>query len=171
LKSAVRDDDPVLFIEHELLYSVKGEVPDEDVEYTVPLDRGEIKREGRDVTLVTFSRMLHICQQAAEELAKEGIEAEVLDLRSIRPIDLDLILDSVRKTNRIVAVEEGWPVCSVASEICAQVTAKAFDHLDAPPLAITGADVPMPYAANLERLALPSVESVVEAVKAVCYRE
>src|SRR5713101_3463566 len=101
LKSAVRDPDPVLFIEHELLYSVKGEVPDEDVEYTVPLDRGETKREGRDVTLVTFSRMVHICQQAAAELAKDGVEAEVLDLRSIRPIDLDLVLDSVRKTNRV----------------------------------------------------------------------
>src|ERR1700737_552410 len=107
-KSAVRDPDPVLFIEHELLYNVKGEVPDEDVEYTVPLNRGDIKREGRDITIVTFSRMLHVCMQAAEDLAKEGIEAEVLDLRSIRPIDIDLIVDSVKKTNRVVIAEEGW---------------------------------------------------------------
>ena len=108
LKSAIRDDDPVLFVEHELLYSVKGEVPDEGEEYTVPLNRGIVRREGNDVTLVTFSRMVHICMQAAEELAKEGIEAEVIDLRSIRPIDLDLVLDSLRKTNRVVVAEEGW---------------------------------------------------------------
>jgi pyruvate dehydrogenase E1 component beta subunit len=107
---------------------------------------------------------------AAEQLAGEGIEAEVIDLRSLRPLDIETVLASVRKTNRIVTVEEGWPVCSVASEICAAVAAQAFDYLDAPPIAITGADVPMPYAANLERLALPSVEGVVEAVKSVCYR-
>src|SRR5256884_9027598 len=107
LKSAVRDPDPVLFIEHELLYNVKGEVPDEGMEYTVPLNRGEVKREGQHVTIITFSRMLHVTLQAAEELAKEGIQAEVIDLRSIRPIDIDLILDSVKKTNRVVIAEEG----------------------------------------------------------------
>ena len=107
---------------------------------------------------------------AAKHLAEEGIEAEVIDLRTLRPLDIETVVASVRKTNRIVTVEEGWPVCSIASEIAARVTAEAFDHLDAPPLAVTGADVPMPYAANLEKLALPSVEQVIEAVKSVCYR-
>jgi pyruvate dehydrogenase E1 component beta subunit len=167
LKSAVRDDDPVLFIEHELLYSVKGEVPDEGEEYTVPLDRGEIKREGGDVTLVTFSRMLHICQQAAEELAKEGIEAEVLDLRSIRPIDLDLILDSVRKTNRAVVAEEGWKYYGTGQGIAALIYEHAFDYLDAPIGHVTGKDVPMPYAKPLEQAALPTYTDVIAAVKAI----
>ncbi|HEY7094679.1 MAG TPA: transketolase C-terminal domain-containing protein, partial [Ktedonobacterales bacterium] len=167
LTSAIRDDDPVLFIEHELLYSVKGEVPDEDVEYTVPLDRGEIKREGRDVTLVTFSRMLHICQQAAEELAKDGIEAEVLDLRSIRPIDLDLILDSVRKTNRVVVAEEGWKYYGTGQGIAALIYEHAFDYLDAPIGHVTGKDVPMPYAKPLEKAALPTHADVIAAVKAI----
>jgi pyruvate dehydrogenase E1 component beta subunit len=167
LKSAIRDDDPVLFIEHELLYSVKGEVPDEDMEYTVPLDRGEIKREGRDITLVTFSRMLHICQQAAEELAKDGIEAEVLDLRSIRPIDLDLILDSVRKTNRVVVAEEGWKYYGTGQGIAALIYEHAFDYLDAPIGHVTGKDVPMPYAKPLEKAALPTHADVIAAVKAI----
>ena len=122
LKSAIRDDDPVLFIEHELLYSVKGEVPDEGVEYTVPLNRGDrSSARARDVTIVTFSRMVHICLQAAEELAKEGIEAEVIDLRSIRPIDLDLMLDSVRKTNRVVVAEEGWKYYGTGQGIAALI--------------------------------------------------
>jgi pyruvate dehydrogenase E1 component beta subunit len=167
LKSAVRDDDPVLFIEHELLYSVKGEVPDEGEEYTVPLDRGEIKREGRDVTLVTFSRMLHICQQAAEELAKDGVEAEVLDLRSIRPIDLDLILDSVRKTNRVVVAEEGWKYYGTGQGVAALIYEHAFDYLDAPIGHVTGKDVPMPYAKPLEKAALPTHADVIAAVKAI----
>jgi pyruvate dehydrogenase E1 component beta subunit len=167
LKSAVRDDDPVLFVEHELLYSVKGEVPDEGVEYTVPLDRGEIRREGRDVTLITFSRMVHICLQAAEELAKDGIETEVVDLRSIRPVDLDLVLDSVRKTNRAVVAEEGWKYFGTGQGIAALVYEYAFDWLDAPVGHVTGKDVPMPYSKVLERAALPSRNEVITAVKAI----
>ncbi len=167
LKSAVRDDDPVLFVEHELLYSVKGEVPDEDVEYTVPLNRGVVRREGRDITLVTFSRMVHICMQAAEDLAKEGIEVEVLDLRSVRPIDLDLVLDSVRKTNRVVVAEEGWKYYGTGQGIAALIYEYAFDYLDAPIGHVTGKDVPMPYSKVLERAALPTRAEVIAAVKAI----
>lgn len=170
LKSAVRDPDPVLFIEHELLYSIKGEVPDEGVEYTVPLNRGIVRREGRDVTLVTFSRMVHITMQAAEALAKEGIEADVIDLRSIRPIDLDLVLDSVRKTNRVVVAEEGWKYYGTGQGIAAMIYEYAFDHLDAPVGQVTGKDVPMPYAKNLERAALPTHNDVIAAVKAIVPR-
>jgi len=167
LKSAVRDDDPVLFVEHELLYSVKGEVPDEGVEYTVPLNRGEIKRAGRDVTIVTFSRMVHIALQAAEELAKDGIEAEVLDLRSIRPIDLDLILESVRKTNRVVVAEEGWKYYGTGQGIAALIYEHAFDYMDAPIQHVTGKDVPMPYSKPLEQAALPTRADVIAAVQAI----
>jgi pyruvate dehydrogenase E1 component beta subunit len=167
LKSAVRDDDPVLFIEHELLYSVKGEVPDEGVEYTVPLNRGEVRREGGDITIVTFSRMVHISLQAAEELAKEGIEAEVVDIRSIRPVDLDLILDSVRKTNRVVVAEEGWKYFGTGQGLAALIYEHAFDYLDAPIQHVTGKDVPMPYSKNLERAALPARADVIAAVKAI----
>ncbi len=167
LKAAVRDDDPVVFVEHELLYNVKGEVPDEGVEYTVPLNRGEIRRQGRDVTLVTFSRMVHICLQAAEELAKEGIEAEVLDLRSIRPVDLDLITGSVRKTNRVVVAEEGWKYYGTGQTIAALIYEHAFDYLDAPIGHVTGKDVPMPYSKPLEQAALPARGDVIAAVKAI----
>ncbi|MGZ6391925.1 MAG: alpha-ketoacid dehydrogenase subunit beta, partial [Ktedonobacterales bacterium] len=167
LKSAIRDDDPVLFIEHELLYNVKGEVPDEGVEYTVPLNRGITRREGKDVTIVTFSRMVHISLQAAEELAKEGIEAEVIDLRSIRPIDLELVIDSVRKTNRVVVAEEGWKYYGTGQGIAALIYEYAFDYLDAPIGQVTGKDVPMPYAKNLERAAMPSRDDVIAAVKAI----
>ncbi|MGZ3639981.1 MAG: alpha-ketoacid dehydrogenase subunit beta, partial [Ktedonobacterales bacterium] len=167
LKSAIRDDDPVLFIEHELLYNVKGEVPDEGVEYTVPLNRGITRREGKDVTIVTFSRMVHISLQAAEELAKEGIEAEVIDLRSIRPIDLELVIDSVRKTNRVVVAEEGWKYYGTGQGIAALIYEYAFDYLDAPIGQVTGKDVPMPYAKNLERAAMPSRDNVIAAVKAI----
>ena len=167
LKSAVRDPDPVLFIEHELLYNVKGEVPDEGVEYTVPLDRGEVKREGQDVTIVTFSRMLHIVNQAAEDLAREGIEAEVLDLRSIRPIDIDLILDSVKKTNRVVIAEEGWKYYGTGQGLAALIYEHAFDYMDAPIQHVTGADVPMPYSKVLERAVLPNKNDIVAAVKAI----
>src|SRR5215469_4822001 len=146
LKAAIRDDDPVLFVEHELLYNVKGEVPDEAEDYTVPLNRGEIRREGRDVTLVTFSRMVHICLQAAEDLAKEGIEAEVIDLRSIRPVDLDLVLDSVRKTNRVVVAEEGWKYFGTGQGVAAMIYEYGFDWLDAPIGHVNGKDVPMPYS-------------------------
>ncbi|HEY7833882.1 MAG TPA: pyruvate dehydrogenase complex E1 component subunit beta [Ktedonobacterales bacterium] len=167
LKSAVRDDDPVLFIEHELLYSVKGEVPDEGEEYTIPLNRGEVRRAGGDVSIATFSRMVHISLQAAEELAKEGIEAEVIDIRSIRPVDLDLILDSVRKTNRVVIAEEGWKYYGTGQGLAALIYEHAFDYLDAPIQHVTGKDVPMPYAKNLERAALPTRDDVIAAAKAI----
>ncbi len=167
LKSAIRDDDPVVFVEHELLYSVKGEVPDEGVEYTVPLNRGEVKREGRDVTIITFSRMVHISLQAAEELAKEGIEAEVIDLRSIRPIDLDLLTESVKKTNRVVIAEEGWKYYGTGQALAALIYEHAFDYLDAPIGHVTGKDVPMPYSKPLEQAALPTRADVVAAVKAI----
>jgi pyruvate dehydrogenase E1 component beta subunit len=167
LKSAVRDNDPVLFIEHELLYSVKGEVPEEGVEYTTPLNRGERRREGRDVTIVTFSRMVHISLQAAEELAKEDISAEVIDIRSIRPVDLDLILESVRKTNRVVVAEEGWKYFGTGQGLAALIYEHGFDWLDAPIQHVTGKDVPMPYAKNLEHAALPTRNEVTAAVKAI----
>jgi pyruvate dehydrogenase E1 component subunit beta len=167
LKSAIRSNDPILFVEHELLYSVKGEVPDEGEEYTVPLDRGIVRREGKDVTLVTFSRMVHICLQAAEELAKQGIEAEVIDLRTIRPIDLDLVLDSVRKTNRVVVAEEGWKFYGTGQGIAALIYEYGFDWLDAPIGHVTGKDVPMPYSKSLEQLALPSRDEVIAAVHAI----
>ncbi|HEU5199046.1 MAG TPA: alpha-ketoacid dehydrogenase subunit beta [Ktedonobacterales bacterium] len=167
LKSAVRDDDPILFIEHELLYGVKGEVPEEGEEYTVPLDRGIVRREGRDVSLITFSRMVHICLQAAEELAKEGIDAEVVDMRSIRPLDLDLALDSVKKTNRAVVVEEGWKYFGTGQGIAALIYEYGFDWMDAPIQHVSGADVPMPYAKNLERAALPVRNDVIKAVRAI----
>jgi pyruvate dehydrogenase E1 component beta subunit len=167
LKSAVRDPNPVLFIEHELLYNVKGELPDEDVEYTVPLDLGEVKREGNAVSIVTFSRMLHVSLQAAEDLAKEGIEAEVIDLRSIRPIDIDLIVDSVKKTNRVVIAEEGWKYYGTGQGLAALIYEHAFDYLDAPIQHISGADVPMPYSKVLERAALPNKSDIVKAVKAI----
>ncbi len=167
LKSAVRDPDPVLFIEHELLYNVKGEVPDEGVEYLVPLNRGEVKREGRDVTIITFSRMLHVVLQAAEDLAQVGIDAEVIDLRSIRPIDIDLIIDSVQKTNRVVIAEEGWKYYGTGQGLAALIYEHAFDYMDAPIKHVTGADVPMPYSKALERAAIPRKGEIVEAVKAI----
>ena len=167
LKSAVRDPDPVLFIEHELLYNVKGEVPDEGVDYTVPLNQGEIKREGQHVTIITFSRMLHVTLQAAEELAKEGIQAEVIDLRCIRPIDIDLILDSVKKTNRVVIAEEGWKYYGTGQGLAALIYEFAFDYMDAPIQHVNSADVPMPYSKVLERAALPKKSDVVNAVKAI----
>ncbi len=167
LKAAIRDDDPVLFIEHELLYNVKGEVPDEGVEYTVPLNRGITRREGKDVTIVTFSRMVHISLQAAEDLAKEGIEAEVIDLRAIRPIDLELVTDSVRKTNRVVVAEEGWKYYGTGHGVAAMIYEYAFDYLDAPIGHVAGKDVPMPYAKNLERAAMPTRDDVIAAVKAI----
>ena len=167
LKAAVRDPDPVIFIEHELLYNIKGEVPDEDVDYTVPLNRGEVKREGRHVTVISFSRMLHLALQAAEDLAKEGIDAEVIDLRSVRPIDIDLLVDSVKKTNRVVIAEEGWKYYGTGQGLAALIYEFAFDYLDAPIQHVTGADVPMPYSKPLERAALPNKGDIVDAVKAI----
>ncbi len=167
LKAAIRDDDPVVFIEHELLYTVKGEVPDEGEDYIVPLNRGIVRREGSDVTIVTFSRMVHICMQAAEDLAKDGIEAEVLDMRSIRPIDLELVLDSVKKTNRVVVAEEGWKYFGTGQGLAALIYEYAFDYLDAPIGHVTGKDVPMPYSKVLERAALPTRADVTAAIKAI----
>lgn len=167
LKSAVRDPNPVLFIEHELLYNIKGEVPDEGVEYTVPLDRGEVKRAGQHVTIITFSRMLHVTLQAAEDLAQEGIDAEVIDLRSIRPIDIDLLVDSVKKTNRVVIAEEGWKYYGTGQGLAALIYEFAFDYLDAPIQHVNGADVPMPYSKPLERLAMPNKDSIAKAAKAI----
>lgn len=167
LKSAVRDPNPVLFIEHELLYNIKGEVPDEGDEYTVPLDRGEVKREGQHITIITFSRMLHVTLQAAEDLANEGIDAEVIDLRSIRPIDIDLLVNSVKKTNRVVIAEEGWKYYGTGQGLAALIYEFAFDYLDAPIQHVSGADVPMPYSKPLERLAMPNKDAIVQAAKAI----
>lgn len=167
LKSAIRDPNPVLFLEHELLYSVKGEVPEEDVEYTVPLNRGELKRTGSHVTIISFSRMLHVSLQAAEDLAKEGIEAEVLDLRSVRPVDIDLILDSVKKTNRVIIAEEGWKYYGTGQGLAALIYEHGFDYLDAPIQHVHGADVPMPYSKPLERLAIPRKDDIIKAAQAI----
>jgi pyruvate dehydrogenase E1 component subunit beta len=167
LKSAIRDPNPVLVLENEILYGAHGPVP--KGEWIVPIGKARVARAGSHATIVSFARGMVYALEAAEQLAGEGIEAEVIDLRSLRPLDLATIVESVKRTNRLVTVEEGWPVCSVGSEICARVAIEAFDYLDAPPAKISGADVPMPYAANLERLALPSAAQVVEAVKAVCY--
>jgi pyruvate dehydrogenase E1 component beta subunit len=169
LKSAIRDPNPVLVLENEVLYGSHGPVPKVE-DWLVPIGKARIARPGMHVTIVSFARGMIYALDAAEQLAKEGIEAEVIDLRTLRPLDLQTVIASVKKTNRIVTVEEAWPVCSVGSEICAQVAMQAFDYLDAPPAKVAGADVPMPYAANLERLALPNAAQVIEAVKAVCYR-
>jgi len=142
-------------------------VPDEGVEYTVPLNRGEVKREGQHVSIITFSRMLHVTMQAAEDLAKEGIDAEVIDLRSIRPIDIDLLVDSVKKTNRVVIAEEGWKYYGTGQGLAALIYEFAFDYLDAPIQHVTGADVPMPYSKVLERAAMPNKSDIVNAAKAI----
>jgi pyruvate dehydrogenase E1 component beta subunit len=168
LKSAIRDPNPVLVLENEILYGSSGPVP-KVADWLVPIGKARIARPGRDVTIVSFARGMVYALEAADRLAKDGVEAEVIDLRTLRPLDLETVFVSVRRTNRLVTVEEAWPVCSVGSEICAQVAIQCFDHLDAPPVKISGADVPMPYAANLERLALPNAEQVVEAVKTVAY--
>ena len=168
LKAAIRDPNPVLVLENEILYGSSGQVP-KSADWVVPIGKARIARAGQHVTIVSFARGMQYALTAAEALGKDGIEAEVIDMRSLRPIDWDTILGSVRKTNRLVTVEEAWPVCSVGSEICAQAAIQCFDHLDAPPAKVTGADVPMPYAANLEKLALPTAEHVIAAAKAVCY--
>jgi pyruvate dehydrogenase E1 component beta subunit len=169
LKAAIRDDDPVAFMEGELLYNVRGEVP--DGEHIVPLGVADLKREGRDVSIITHGKMVHLALQSAAKLAKEGIEAEVLDLRSLRPLDVDAILASVRKTNRVVYLEEGWPYAGIGAQIAAMIQEEAFDDLDAPILRVTQADVPMPYAKNLEILAKPSAQRVIDACKKVLYRQ
>jgi len=169
LKSAIRDPNPVVFLENEILYGQSFPVPKLD-DFTVPLGKARIHREGKDVTLVSFSIGMTYALKAAQELEKEGIQAEVIDLRTIRPLDTDTIVASVMKTGRCVTVEEGYPQSGVGAEIVARIMEHAFDYLDAPVIRVTGKDVPMPYAANLEKLALPSVAEVVQAAKAVCYR-
>ena len=168
LKAAIRDPNPVVFLEHELLYGQTGDVPDYD-DFALPIGRAHIARSGSDVTLVSYARGVSACLQAADALAEIGLQAEVIDLRSLRPLDVATVVASVGKTNRMVTVEEGWPICSIGSELAAQVQRRAFDALDAPIESITGADVPMPYAENLERLALPQVEQIVEAAKRAAY--
>ncbi|MCS6845250.1 MAG: alpha-ketoacid dehydrogenase subunit beta [Caldilineales bacterium] len=168
LKAAIRDEDPVFFIENALLYQVRGEVP-EDEDFLVPIGVSDVKREGKDVTIVSYSRMLQTSLQAAERLAKEGIDAEVIDLRTLRPIDTRAVINSVHKTNRMVIVEEGWRAYGVGAEIAARVYELAFDHLDAPIRRVAQAEVPLPYNRRLEQMALPQVEDVVHAVKDVLY--
>jgi pyruvate dehydrogenase E1 component beta subunit len=169
LKSAIRDPNPVIFLENEMLYGHSGEVPKLD-DYIVPIGKAKVARVGKDVTLISWSNGMTYALKAAEELAKEGIEAEVIDLRTLRPLDTDTIIESVKKTSRAVTVEEGWQQSGVGAEIAARIMEHAFDYLDAPVARVSGKDVPMPYAANLEKLALPSVADVVAAAKAVCYR-
>jgi len=169
LKAAIRDPNPVIFLENEVLYGHSGEVPKLD-DYVIPLGKARIVRAGKDVTLVSWSNGMTYALKAAEELAKEGIEAEVIDLRTLRPMDTETIVASVKKTGRAVAVEEGWQQSGVGAEIVARIMEHAFDYLDAPVLRVSGKDVPMPYASNLEKLALPSAAEVVQAAKAVCYR-
>jgi len=169
LKAAIRNPNPVVFLENEILYGQTGPVPKMD-DFVVPIGKARIAREGTDVTIVSFSIGMTYALKAADELAAAGISAEVIDLRTIRPMDIETVLASVQKTGRCVTVEEGWPQSGIGSEISAQIMERAFDYLDAPVKRITGKDVPMPYAANLEKLALPNVAEVVEAVKSVCYR-
>jgi pyruvate dehydrogenase E1 component beta subunit len=169
LKAAIRDDDPVAFMEGELLYNLKGEVPDDD-DFVIPLGVADLKREGSDVSIITHGKMIHVALQAAGKLEKDGIEADVLDLRTIRPLDVDAILTTVAKTNRVVYLEEGWPYAGTGAQIVSMIQDEAFDHLDAPIKRVTQADIPMPYAKNLENLAKPNADRVVEACNQVLYR-
>jgi len=169
LKAAIRDPNPVVFLEHEIMYGQSFDVPD-DPEFVLPIGKARIERAGKDVTIVAFSIMVGKALQAAEELAKQGIDAEVINLRSLRPLDTATIVASVQKTNRLVSVEEGWPFAGIGSELAAQMMEEAFDWLDAPVKRVAGLDLPLPYAANLEKLSLPQVENIVEAARAVCYR-
>jgi pyruvate dehydrogenase E1 component beta subunit len=170
LKASIRDPDPVAFMEGELLYNIKGEVPDpEDGDFIIPLGKADVKQEGEDVSIITHGKMVNLAMQAARKLEKEEVAAEVVDLRTLRPLDVDAVLKSVRKTNRAVYLEEGWPYVGIGSQIVAIIQEEAFDHLDAPVLRVTQADVPMPYAKNLEQIAKPNVDRVVEACKRVLY--
>jgi len=169
LKAAIRDPNPIIFLEHELLYGQEFEVPEIE-DWIVPIGKAKIRREGTHLTITAHSRMVGLALKAAEELAGEGIEAEVIDLRTLRPLDTATIVESVKKTNRLVTVEEGWSPMGVGAEVAARVVEHAFDYLDAPPLRVSQEDTPMPYAANLEALAMPSVDKIVKAAKAVCYR-
>jgi pyruvate dehydrogenase E1 component subunit beta len=169
LKSAIRDPNPVVFLEHELVYGESFAVP-LDPEFLVPIGKARIARPGKDVTIAAFSRMVKLAMEAGEELEKAGISAEIIDLRTLRPLDLQTLSASVKKTNRIVSVEEGWPFAGIGAEIAASIMEACFDWLDAPVKRVTGKDVPLPYAANLERLAVPQVEDIVQAAREVAYR-
>ncbi len=169
LKSAIRDPNPVVFLENELMYGRSFEVPTDD-DFIIPLGQANVIRQGKDVTITAFSLTVGMALDAAEILASEGIEAEVIDLRTIRPLDKETIIRSIMKTNRLVTVEEGWPFAGVGAEIAMMVCEEAFDYLDVQPIRVSAEDVPLPYAANLEKLALPSVEKIVKAAKAACYR-
>jgi pyruvate dehydrogenase E1 component beta subunit len=165
LKTAIRSDDPILFIEHATLYQVRGEVPDGD--YTVPLGKSKVQRPGGDVTIVTYSKSLETSSKAAEQLSKEGIEVEIIDLRSLRPLDMEPVLESFKKTNRAVIVEEGWRSYGVGAEVATRIYEEAFDYVDAPIKRVAQTEVPLPYNRTLEQMALPQVEDVVKAVKEV----
>ncbi|MEQ8444753.1 MAG: pyruvate dehydrogenase complex E1 component subunit beta [Pelagibacterium sp.] len=169
LKAAIRSPNPVVFLENELLYGTTGEVPKMD-DFVLPIGKARIAREGKDVTIVSFSMGMRYATQATEKLVAAGVDVELIDLRTLRPLDIDTVIESVKKTGRIVTVEEGWPQGGIGSEISARLMERAFDYLDAPVTRVTGKDVPMPYAANLEKLALPSVDEVIAAVNAVTYR-
>lgn len=170
LKAAIRDPNPVVFLENEILYGHSFEVPDVE-DHVLPIGKARVYKEGKDATIVSFSIGMTYAVKAAEQLAEEGIDAEIIDLRTIRPLDMETIIKSVKKTNRLVTVEEGFPQSSIGDHVASQIMQQAFDHLDAPVVTICGKDVPMPYAENLEKLALPSVEEVVDAVKRVCYKD
>lgn len=165
LKASIRDDNPILFVENVLMYNEKGEVPEGD--HLVPIGKAEVKREGEDLTLISYSRAVHMCFQAADALAEQGISAEVVDLRSLRPLDIDTVVESVKKTNHALVVHEGWKKYGAGAEIAAQIQEKAFDYLDHPIERITGAEVPLPYATSLERAALPRLDDVVEAATVI----
>ena len=168
LKASIRDDDPVIFIEQERMYGIKGEVSD-DPDFVIPLGVADIKREGTDATIVARSLMVPVALKAADVLQKEGVSCEVVDPRTIRPLDIETIIKSVKKTNRVVIAEESHPFCGIAAEIGSEITERAFDYLDAPVKRVSGADVPMPYAKNLEELAVPTVDQIVAAVREVAY--
>jgi pyruvate dehydrogenase E1 component beta subunit len=169
LKAAIRDPNPVIFLENEIAYGRSFPVPKLE-DFVLPIGKARVVKAGKDVTLVAHSICVGLILEAAEKLTAEGIDAELIDLRTLRPLDTATVIESVKKTNRLVTVEQGWPIGSIGSEVCSQVVEQAFDYLDAPPTKVTGKDVPMPYAANLEKLAIPHVEDVIAAVKAVCYR-
>ena len=169
MRAAIRDPNPIIFLENEILYGQTFDCPVAE-DFILPIGKAKVERKGTDVTIVSYSIMVGLAMQAAAELEKAGISAEVINLRTIRPLDIDTVLDSVRKTNRLVTVEEGWAFANIGAEVAMQVIEEAFDYLDAPPARVAGLDVPMPYAANLEKLALISVEDVIKAAKKVCYR-
>ena len=169
MKAAIRTEDPVVFLENELLYGQHFDVPQIE-DYVLPIGKAKVVRPGKDVTLVSYSIGVGVALEAAQQLVSEGINAEVIDLRTLRPLDKETVLNSLAKTNRMVVVEEGWPTCSISSELIAVAMTEGFDDLDAPVLRVTNADVPMPYAANLEKMALINVDEVVAAAKKVCYK-